>query len=104
METAVSLLDPRIVAGHDHVAAEDLRALIELAELEIAVTVDAGIRSPSVLITVHELVHYLLPEFILKIKNIVRDAEVHADRPCIFDIIQGTACLGIFDDDIVVAI
>ena len=82
-----SLLDTGIVAGHDHIAAEDLCALIELAELEVTVTVDTRIRCASVLIAVDELADDFLFEFFLEVKDLVRDAEVHADRTCIFHVI-----------------
>ena len=85
--TVVSFFDTRIVARDDHVALKDLRALIELSELEIAVTVDTGIRGPSVFVGINELADDLFLEFFLEVENVIRDAEVHADRTCVFHVI-----------------
>ena len=81
----------RVVPGHDHIAAQHLRALKKLAEFQIVVAVDAGVWRAPGKIAAHELLQDLFVEFILKIEHIKGDAELICHAARVRDVLQRAA-------------
>ena len=73
-------LDPGVVTGRQAIGAEQLRAVDEVAELDVAVALQAGIRRPPGGVLVDEAVDDRLAELGFHIDGVERNADHVAGR------------------------
>ena len=81
-------LDAGVVAGGDIAAAQDIGALKELVEFQIAVAVDAGVGGDAVLVGVDEAVDDAGGEFVLEVENVKRKAQTAGNAPGVLRVVE----------------
>ena len=77
--------------GHDPLAAQLLRPPQKPVKFQIPVAVDTGIGGQALLIAGDEFLNDLPVKIILKIKNVVPDAQPRGNRPGVLHIVQRAA-------------
>ena len=82
-----------IMPGDDMRAAELLRALIQLFELQVAIAVNAGVGRFSVFIGMHKAVDHAAFKAVGKIEDMVGHAELFRDGTRVLHIIQRAAAV-----------
>ena len=97
-------LDAGVVAGGDIAAAQDIGALKELVEFQIAVAVDAGVGGDAVLVGVDEAVDDAGGEFVLEVENIKRKVQTAGDAPCVLRVVERAAGMALGDARVLVVI
>ena len=87
----VPFLDSDIMAGDHTIAIQNFRPIKQLAELHIAITIDAGIRRNPVLIAFHESANHRISKIIREIEHVESHTEFIGDAARILHILQRTA-------------
>ena len=85
--------DAGVMAGGDVLRSESVGPGHQLAELYLVIAGDAGVGSAPAAVLVHEVVHYPVVELALHVENVVRYAQLAADRTGILYVVQRTAAL-----------
>ena len=87
------VFDPRVMAGDDEFATELVRLAEEFLELQVPVTVDAGVRRAARLVRPDEGVHDSVSELRLEVHHMVGDVHLEADENSVCHVIVRAARL-----------